>query len=103
MNTEQLRKEFEAWYFNRRKEWREQGIELSDADANSMWDGYQAAAKSRDELIGKLVDAFEQKVKETPVGSECPQKGASYYNWGKYYLTILKGLVVEAKAKGYGE
>lgn len=43
MSDDRCRAEFEKWYFQRRREWREAGIELSDADANSMWDGWQAA------------------------------------------------------------
>lgn len=45
----------------------------------------------------ELIEAFEKKVKAIPIGSECHQKGASYYNWGNFYLTILKGLCVELK------
>lgn len=39
------RQEFEAWFFKRRAEWRALGVELTDADANSMWDGWQAACE----------------------------------------------------------
>lgn len=39
----ECRAEFERWYFKRREEWKASGIELTEADANSMWDGWQGA------------------------------------------------------------
>lgn len=39
-----------------------------------------------------LIEAFRAEVNSIPMGQECVQKGASAYNWGKYYLARLETL-----------
>ncbi len=67
MNTEQLRKEFEAWAVKPQSvpnqdykesfdiEWDEDGNRYYSPLTRMAYDDYQAAAKSRDELIDKPV------------------------------------------------
>lgn len=87
MNTEQLRAEFEALNLYKDCDLSRCRMEPSDY-ANTYvhyaWEGYQAAAKSRDELIGKLYHAL--KVAQHGVGQALQDEA-----------------LAEAKAQGYGE
>lgn len=109
MNTEQLRAEFEEKY-------RVGGgvVEYDEYEQAVQWlcfnwycHGHQAAAKSRDELIGKLVGAlgfYADEINHARV-HRCVDSQGSYagsemsFDKGK----VAKQAIAEAKAQGYGE
>ena len=52
----------------------------------------------RDEALAKLAevqDKFGQHIADIPIGTFCPSKGDSYYNWGRHYEGILHGIIRE--------
>lgn len=73
MNIEQLRKEYEAWAI---KEGmyvgRNIGRQYDSEWCQASWESFQAAAKSRDELIRKLVEASQGFVHGVEVMGDYP-------------------------------
>lgn len=63
--AEICRKTFEEWIPIRRAQWRSIGVELSDADVNSMWEGFEYAwnmhlPKYQPDQKSELVDKLEE-------------------------------------------
>lgn len=100
MNNEQLRKEFEA--LDKYK-----GCDLSrcsyapDDYANTamhhVWEGYQAAAQSRDELVKRLVDALDFAL------DVCTDSYENLIPADEDDIFKLSQALAEAKAQGYRE
>lgn len=95
MNTEQLRKEFSKKYKDS-----PEFLENFPFYVNEEWkgfvDGYTAAAKSRDELIGKLVMAL----------STVADRELSKYTTEeqlKYVAIVANQALAKAEAQGYGD
>ena len=98
MNTEQLRAEFEAWAKDNCVPLLERvGYAYFMPDETiTVWNSYQAAAKSRDELIGKLVGVISD-ARKLLLNGTIPLILMSAV------VCALEQALAEAKAQGYRE
>ena len=94
MNTEQLRAEFEAWWQVARMNRSGIAPNYGDMVTNCQFEAYQAAAKSRDGLIGKLHTAC-LAADAVWIGNDTVTNNMA--------RQLNREALAEAKAQGYGE
>lgn len=100
MNTEQLRKEFEAEFTRYGFDFDRIEVSYANDQTHGAWLAYQSAAKSRDELIERLVRAMSALVLHNRASDEREGLDRLLHS---LELQNAQQALAEAKAQGYGE